>query len=70
MELVQDGTNQESADSRDTMFLFGGLALMLFGAGLILTNPIARKYLGGLNVGNLLQSAVPDLDRYLKLRAM
>ena len=70
MEILPASTNSDSANSRDTMFMFGGLALMLFGAGLILTNPIARKYLGGLNITNILQGAIPDFDKYLKLRSM
>jgi hypothetical protein len=37
---------------------------------LILTNPIARRYMGQLGVGDLANLALPDLDRYLKLRAM
>ena len=36
------------------MVMFGGLALVLLGTGMILTSPAIRKYLGGLNVGNLL----------------
>ncbi len=43
---------------------------IVFGAGLILTNPIARRYMGQLGVGDLASLALPDLDRYLKLRAM
>jgi hypothetical protein len=50
--------------------MLSGVALMVFGAGLILTNPIARRYLGQLGVGDLASLALPDLDRYLKLRAM
>ena len=30
---------------RDTLFMLSGVALMVFGAGLILSNPIARRYL-------------------------
>jgi len=62
--------NHESAEARDTILMFGGAALMMLGAGLILTTPIVRKYLGGLNVANLLQGAAPDFERYLKLKAM
>jgi len=50
--------------------MLSGVALVVFGAGLILSNPIARRYLGQFGVGNLVQAALPDLDRYLKLRAM
>ena len=70
MEQERVGDNDNSAESRDTMLMFGGLALVLLGTGMILTSPVIRKYLGGLNVGNLLQTAAPDFERYLKLKAM
>lgn len=70
MELANGADKDNSADSRDTMLMFGGLALVLLGTGMILTSPVIRKYLGGLNVGNLLQTAAPDFERYLKLKAM
>jgi hypothetical protein len=54
----------------DTLFMVGGVALMVFGAGLILANPFIRRYLGELGVGNLAQTALPDLQRYMKLRDM
>jgi hypothetical protein len=57
-------------NDKDTLFMLSGVALVVFGVGLILSNPIARRYLGQLGVGNLAQAALPDLDRYLKLRAM
>ena len=59
-----------SSDDRDTLLMLSGVALIVFGAGLILSNPIARRYLGQFGVGNLAQAALPDLDRYLRLRAM
>jgi len=55
---------------RDTLFMLSGIALMVFGAGLILSNPVAQKYLSRIGVGNLAQGALPDLERYLRLRAM
>jgi hypothetical protein len=60
----------ESNETRDTLFLLGGLSLILFGAGLVLTNPVVRKLLGETNVGGLLQAAIPDMDRYMKMRSM
>jgi hypothetical protein len=42
-----------SFSDKDTLFMLSGVALLVFGAGLILTS-----------------LALPDLDRYLKLRAM
>ena len=59
-----------SFNDKDTLVMLGGVALIVFGAGLILTNPIARRYMGQLGVGDLASLALPDLDRYLKLRAM
>ena len=61
-------TRQES--DRDTLFMLSGIALMVFGAGLILSNPVAQGYLSRLGIGNLTEKALPDLERYLRLRSM
>jgi hypothetical protein len=42
-----------SFNDKDTLCMLGGAALIAFGAGLILTNPIARRYIGQLGVGDL-----------------
>jgi hypothetical protein len=68
MDLSED-TNHSGTD-KDTLYMLGGAALVLFGAGLILSNPLVRRYLGQFGVGNLVQSTLPDVDRYLKLRSM
>lgn len=60
----------EAAEARDTLLMFGGISLLVFGAGLVLTSPIVRRYLGNVNLGGLMHAAVPDIDRYLKMRAM
>jgi hypothetical protein len=65
---MEDGKGNVS--DKDTLYMLGGLALVVFGAGLIISNPIARKYLGQFGVGDLASAALPDLDRYLKLRSM
>ena len=64
MDLPEIGTD------KDTLYLLSGAALMIFGAGLILSNPQVRKFLGQVGVGNLVTAALPDFDRYLKLRNM
>jgi hypothetical protein len=69
-EEIQNGYNREADESRDTLFMMGGVALMIFGAGLIMSNPLVRRYLGQTNVGGFLSAAIPDVERYLKLRAM
>ena len=61
-------TNANGA--RDLLFMFGGAALVLLGAGLIMSNPQVRRYLGDLNINDLAEGALPDFERYMKLRAM
>jgi hypothetical protein len=60
----------DSEESLNTLMMFGGLALVTLGAGMILSSPTVRKYLGEFNVGKLLQAAGPDFERYMKLKAM
>jgi hypothetical protein len=70
-ELVQRHTNGNGLSTdRETLYLMGGVALMVFGAGLILSNPVVRRYLGQVGIGTLAQAALPDFERYMKLRAM
>ncbi len=55
---------------RDTLFLMSGIALMVFGAGLVMANPVIRRFLGEIGIGKLAQEALPDLQRYIRLRDM
>jgi hypothetical protein len=71
MEMELQKTNGLDAnETRDTLFLMGGAALLFFGAGLILSTPVVRRALGGAGLGNMIGAAIPDVERYLKLRAM
>jgi len=71
LALHRAGTSEPDAnETRDTLFLLGGLSLILFGAGLVVTNPAVRKLMGNVRVDSLLQTAIPDLERYMKLRSM
>jgi len=67
--MIERGQNGEATD-KDTLMLMSGLAFVVFGAGLILANRSVRRYIGQMEPGGLLQAAVPDVERYLKLRAM
>ncbi len=67
---MADNNNNGYAADKDTLVMLSGVAFMIFGAGLVLSNPMVRKYLGQMGLGNLAQSALPDLDRYLRLRSM
>lgn len=72
--------NGSSDDSKDMLYLVGGLALLMAGAGLIMAHPEVRKQVratldrvlpgvqDNFNLG--LTTVVPDLQRYLKIRSM
>jgi len=59
MRAVENG----DATDRETMLLFGGVALAIFGAGLILSNRNVRQLLGQIRPTDLIQTAVPDVAR-------
>lgn len=69
MDAIVTEKNGNASDT-ETMMLFGGVACMIFGAGLVLSNPTIRRYLGQVRPADLLSAAVPDVEKYLKLRAM
>jgi hypothetical protein len=69
MELAES-TNNGNGSDKDTLYMLGGVALVVFGAGLILSNPFVRRYMSRIGVGNIVHAAMPDVERYLKLRAM
>jgi hypothetical protein len=65
-ESVANGLGNE----KETLYLMGGVAMIVFGTGLILSNPLIRRYMANLGVGNFAQAVMPDVERYFKLRAM
>jgi hypothetical protein len=67
---VQRAVDDDEGNDTEMLYLFGGVALAIFGVGLILSNRSVRQLLGQVKPGALMQAAVPDLQRYLKLRAM
>jgi hypothetical protein len=69
LDLIESTANGNASD-KDTIYLLGGVALMVFGAGLVLSNPTIRRYMSQFGVGNLAQTVIPDVERYFKLRAM
>jgi hypothetical protein len=76
---AESRSDDDLSEGRDVLYLMGGIALMIFGAGLVLTNPTVRK---GVAAG--LSAVLPDLkaklpdmasvgndiQRYMKLRSM
>jgi hypothetical protein len=69
LELLETAANGDARD-KETLYMLGGLSLIVFGAGLILSNPMVRRYMSQMGVGSLAGAAMPDIERYLKLRAM
>ena len=69
LELLDSNTNG-AAGEKDTLLLLSGVALVIFGAGLIVSNPFIRRYVSQLGVGSMAQGMMPDIERYFKLRAM
>jgi hypothetical protein len=74
--------NNGRDDSKDLVYLAGGAALMVLGAGLIASHPAIRKSLQAalatvlpevqnrLGSMNAISAVVPDIQRYMKLRSM
>jgi hypothetical protein len=69
MEIIESNGNGMGTD-KETLYMLGGVALVIFGAGLILSNPSVRRYMGQIGIGSLAQNIVPDVERYFRLRAM
>jgi hypothetical protein len=73
MEQQERSSRDGSMDSnelRDLLIALGGAAMVLVGAGLMLSHPLVKQYVGKLGLNDMAANAVPDLERYLKLRAM
>ena len=70
VQVMERANDSEANETRDTLFLLGGAAMVIFGAGLILAAPVVRRRLAGAGIGSLLSAAVPDFQRFLKLRSM
>ena len=60
-----------SNDARDLLFMFGGAALVLLGAGLIISNPQVQALSGRRrHQRRSHRERLPDFERYMKLRSM
>jgi hypothetical protein len=67
---IMNRTEDANGTDKETLYMLGGLALVIFGAGLVLSNPTVRRYLGGVGVGNFASAALPDIEKYFRLRSM
>jgi hypothetical protein len=69
LELSEVGADGAGSD-KATLYMLGGVALVVFGAGLILSNPHIRRYMSKFGLGDIASAAIPDVERYMRLRAM
>ena len=67
---IMSRTDEVSGFDKDTLYLLGGVALVVLGTGLLLSNRTVRRYLGQVGLGDIASNALPDLERYFRLRAM
>jgi hypothetical protein len=67
---IMNRTDDANGTDKETLYMLGGVALVIFGAGLVLSNPTVRRYLGNAGLGNVASMALPDLERYFRLRSM
>jgi hypothetical protein len=58
------------SNERDTLIMLGGVALLVIGAGIVLSNPAVRRYVERSPLKNVISNLIPDVERYFKLRAM
>lgn len=68
--MEREELNHSNDAARDMLLMFGGAALVLLGAGLIISNRQVQRYLGDIDINGLAQGAIPDIERYMKLRSM
>jgi hypothetical protein len=78
--MEKETNNQLDPEAKDIVCLAGGAALMILGAGLVLTHPALRRSakaaLGAImpDLEKPLKAGVrgvlPDVERYLRLKGM
>jgi len=70
--------NHDTSETRDTLFVASGAALVVLGVGMLLAAlAVRRTLIGGLSSflpdqegAHGIGGVIPDVERYLKLRAM
>lgn len=77
---MQNNRSNGSSDGKDMLYVAGGLALMVLGAGMIISHPAIRRTISsGLSsvlpelqgkFGPDLSTLGPDIQRYLKIKSM
>jgi hypothetical protein len=69
----------DNSQTKDALLLGGGVALMIFGAGMLLASPLIRRTMVGMltpllpgqqGANGALGGMLPDVERYLRLKVM
>lgn len=69
VEIMERNEGMLGSD-REMLTLLGGAALVIVGAGMILSNPSVRKYVSNSPIGGIMNNLIPDVERYFRLRSM
>ncbi len=73
--MLEEGNSHDN----ELVSLVRGISMIILGAGLVLSNPSVRRFLMSQLAGRLSQpedslqglaGVLPDLERYMKMRAM
>jgi len=67
---LMDRQGNGNANARETLFLLGGAALLVVGAGMVLSHPAVRQYIDKSSLGNVISNLIPDVEKYFRLRSM
>jgi hypothetical protein len=73
-------TEESENEARDIVYLAGGAALVVLGAGLAMAHPAVRRNVKSLIAGLMpefeepikqgIRGVLPDFERYMKLKGM
>ena len=78
--MGEHSNGKDDAEARDILYLSGGAALIILGAGLVLTHPALRRSAKAAFAALMpeieqpvkagIRGVLPDVERYLRLKSM
>ena len=78
--MSEQSNGKEEAEAREILYLSGGAALMILGAGLVMTHPALRRSAKAALAALMpeieqpvkagIRGVLPDVERYLRLKSM
>ncbi len=67
---IMNRPDEVNGPEKEVLYMLGGVALVIFGAGRVICNPTVRRYLKQVGLGDFASAALPDIERYFRLRSM